>query len=702
MVYPSTYTISARQPHGRRNHRRRAVAGRPHQCTLGGSDCFELHPDEISSYSSAPSMTSLNIAYAGVVKLGGNVQTPIANVSTITIQNNGLLTHWRNSTTALGEVHKLNLTLSSMTINAGGSINVSSMGYTATNGPGAEACGTTAGTYGGYGGDGANPGCDGPVYGSYSAPVNIGSGGFDASGGGAVILNVANTLTVNGSIVANGAFAAQGGSGGSIYLTANSLAGTGTIGAQGGSANYDGGGGGRIAVIGSTASFSGTLNAASNTGIAGRIGGAGTVFVKQSGAIGTLIVDNSSLVSARYAGLPAADYSSSFDAVILAHGGRLKVVDPSTFSITASSPTADGASDELWPDGLVKTPASLTVSSYTLTISSYSTMPSMTTLNLGYGGTFNLGGVTQAPVANVSTITIQNNGVLTHWPNSTTALGEQHKLNLTLSSMTISVGGTINVSSMGYSAANGPGAETCGTASGSYGGFGSDFATPGCAGSPYGSYLTPTNIGSGGFSNSGGGAVILNVTGALTVNGSIQANGAVLNQSGSGGSVYLTVGSLVGSGTISAQGGGGGGTVYDSGSGGRIAVIGSTASFVGTLSAASNSGVAGRIGAAGTVFIKTPVNTNGNLIVNNNNLGSTRSAYLSSSTTSGSYTFDNIFMLGHSSMTFVSFSTVTITGANVFFEGDFTSTAGVNGNLYGGIRYECFLLRFDRDLGLEP
>ena len=699
MAYPSTYTIAASS------------------LTADGTG-NELWPDglvntpaaltvssytlTISSYSSAPTMTSLVIGYAGGLNLGGNTQAPIANVSTITIQNNGLLTHWLNSTTALGEVHKLNLTLSSMTINTGGSINVLGKGYAAANGPGAPLCGNASASYGGYGSGAGSRGGGAAPSGSYSAPVNLGSGGNDIGGGGAVILNVANTLTMNGSIIADGATGAanQAGSGGSVYLTATSLVGNGSISARGAAANFDSGAGGRIAVVASTASFAGTWTAATNTGSGPRLGGAGTIFIKNPGTNGTLIVDNSNFASPRYAGLLPADYTSSFDAVVLSHGGRLKVIYPSTFSITASSPTADGASDELWPDGMVKTPATLTVSSYTLTISSYSTVPSMTSLNLAYGGTFNLGGITQTPVANVSTITILNNGVLTHWANSTTALGEQHKLNLTISSMTISAGGSINVNGMGYTANNGPGKPGgCGTAAGGYGGEGGT-PTAGCQGLSYGSYIAPSNIGSGGTNGAGAGAVILNVTNTLTVNGGILANGVANNQAGSGGSIYITAGVLAGTGTISAQGGGPVNT-FDSGAGGRIAVIGSTASFSGTLSAAAASGSPTRIGAAGTVFVKNP-GTNGILFINNNGNITTRATYLGTATSSGTYTFDSIFMQGSSSMTFVSFSTVTIAGSDVFFDGDFTSTATVNGNLYGGVISNVFTSSLTATWGTSP
>ena len=59
--------------------------------------------------------------------------------------------------------------------------------------------------------------------------------------------------------------------------------------------------------------------------------------------------------------------------------------------------------------------------------------------------------------------------------------------------------------------------------------------------------------------------------------------------------------------------------------------------------------------------------------------------YLSTSTSPLNVTLDSIFTQGKSSASFVSFSTVTIAGPNVFGDGDFTSTVTINGNLYGGV-----------------
>ena len=104
----------------------------------------------------------------------------------------------------------------------------------------------------------------GGAYGSVLLPSDLGSGsgngawGLGGSGGGAIELSVAQTLTLNGTITADGLSSSgptdevSGGSGGSILIMANNLAGGGSVQADGGAGNHDGwseGGGGRIAMF---------------------------------------------------------------------------------------------------------------------------------------------------------------------------------------------------------------------------------------------------------------------------------------------------------------------------------------------------------------------------------------------------------------------------------------------------------------------
>ena len=72
---------------------------------------------------------------------------------------------------------------------------------------------------------------------------------------------------------------------------------------------------------------------------------------------------------------------------------------------------------------------------------------------------------------------------------------------------------------------------------------------------------------------------------------------------GSGGSIWLTVGTLSGAGSITANGGSGAGSLGGGGGGGRIYISSSNNSFTGTLAAYGGGGA--NWGGAGTVLIQT-------------------------------------------------------------------------------------------------
>jgi hypothetical protein len=139
-------------------------------------------------------------------------------------------------------------------IDAGSNINSNGGGYPAQTGPGVPNNVSTTGggaSHGGVGGDWVDTSDPkaGPtysyggttLYGSSSAPIDLGSGS-DGPGGGAIkINNPTGTLTVNGSLLANGS---ANGSGGSIWTNSGTLSGSGAIQAIG----ENRGGGGRIAL----------------------------------------------------------------------------------------------------------------------------------------------------------------------------------------------------------------------------------------------------------------------------------------------------------------------------------------------------------------------------------------------------------------------------------------------------------------------
>ena len=119
----------------------------------------------------------------------------------------------------------------------------------------AGAASRAGGSHGGRGQD-YNANASGPIYGSPTAPVRLGSGGggccgaVAGSGGGRVDLVVGGTLTVDGMIRAdggNGANSSAGASGGSVRLRVDTLTGSGIVRANGGFGERHGGGG-RISI----------------------------------------------------------------------------------------------------------------------------------------------------------------------------------------------------------------------------------------------------------------------------------------------------------------------------------------------------------------------------------------------------------------------------------------------------------------------
>ena len=193
-------------------------------------------------------------------------------------------------------------------IESGGSIDVSAEGYAAESGPGAGNAGYRTGGGGGYGGNGGSvaDASGGVVYGSMTAPTDLGSGGGGATnyfgdmpggaGGGLVKVDVGGNLTVDGMIAANGEDGMDGrggGSGGSIYITAHTLSGTGLLTANGGRGVlvYDdgaGGGGGRVAVYYQDMSrFLGVITVMGGSGY--QYGQEGTIYLKQGEEEGTTV-----------------------------------------------------------------------------------------------------------------------------------------------------------------------------------------------------------------------------------------------------------------------------------------------------------------------------------------------------------------------------------------------------------------------------
>ncbi len=154
----------------------------------------------------------------------------------------------------------------------------------------------TGGSHGGKGGDYTNGRLAGPTYGEYQEPVSFGRGGRtsgtnDHRGGGAIKIE-ADTLTLNGKIIADGAIPPSsshgGGAGGSIWLNVGALtspSGLGEIRANGSDGrNVAGGGGGRIAIFYEVLSGIAENKITVAGGAGNKSGNAGTLYKQQTEA----------------------------------------------------------------------------------------------------------------------------------------------------------------------------------------------------------------------------------------------------------------------------------------------------------------------------------------------------------------------------------------------------------------------------------
>lgn len=246
-------------------------------------------------------------------------------------------------------------------------------------------------------------------------------------------------------------------------------------------------------------------------------------------------------------------------------------------------------------------------------------------------------------------------GTLTHKANNN---AKTYVLNLAVDgNMTIAEGAAVDVDCCGFQQ-NGPGVNN--SNGGVYGGraYGNTTAS-------YGSIREPTDLGSNGKSGAtwaGGGAIMLDVVGTLTVNGTIRSRGGLKTATGggcggSGGSIFLKVGTLAGAsaGLIDANQSSFDDAIY-TGSGGRIAVHQRTATdwsaFAGIIRAFGgkdfqNQGY--KIG-SGTIFKKLPGQTHGDLIVRGG--PTARAGYsitdLSSRITDIDEPFDSVSVSGNS------------------------------------------------------
>lgn len=525
-------------------------------------------------------------------------------LGSVTVQNLGDIDHSDNST---AETYKMDLTVTNLTVNSGGTVNLNGLGYDAGNGPGAGGVISGAG-HGGMGGGSSG----GDTYGSAVEPATLGSGGYSGvSGGGAGKITLSGNLSNAGTISANGTNGSiQGaGAGGSLWIhftgASSAWSGAGSITANGGSeanSSYGNGGGGRIAVTGYvTDTHSGTVSAYGGSG-SGVKGAAGTIFYKTASETnGRLVIDAGSITTGTDKYTKSNVSSLTVDGYVIQNSGVFQIPSGSTLTLASTGSTTHNSGSTLLNRG------TFTSTGFSHTIS----------------GTFIADGTTT-----FGDVTIASGGTLTHSDNST---ADTYRMNITASSVSVNAGGLIDANGLGRdggaadAAGNGSGAGSAGGSAsggggGGYGGAGSNGvgSAAGFGGSTYGSANGSTLLGSGGgggdsdAGGSGGGSIQITTTGNLTVAGTIRANGSVGGSvnygggGGSGGSIYLTVGGNFNcsSGTVTANGGNGGGSLAlgGGGGGGRITRA-VTGTYTDCSSITVSTGTGGSGGSDGTNYV---------------------------------------------------------------------------------------------------
>ena len=496
----------------------------------------------------------------------------------LALQSGAVINH------TVGQAQGVRLTIAqNASIDASSRVKLDGLGNDATVGPGAGANSGGQGGGGGYGGNGGNgDGAGGPSYGSITQPTDLGSGGGSGyygnaagAGGGSIRLVVSGTLQIDGLLSANGNnasyYSSGGGSGGSIYITAGTLSGSGAITSNGGGVYSGGGGGagGRIALYASTTTFPiASVSAAGGSG--SQRGGSGTIYTQFG--------------------------NQNPGSLIVSGGGA--VTDVSSLTSVANISVSGGAVAQ---SGATAVNGSVIVDGGTLALTSRG---------------FSING----------NITVINGGVLRPAAIASASSASQTNMELHVTgNCSIDNSSSITAAGYGYDKTSGPGAGTNSGGQGGGGGFGGSGGNGDAAGGPsYGSITQPTDLGSGGgygyygsYGGAGGGSIRLVVSGTLQIDGSLSANGNSASYynsgGGSGGSIYITAGTLAGSGTITSNGGG----VYSGGgggAGGRIAIYTTSNNFpITSVSAAGGSG--SQRGGAGTIYTQFGSQNPGSLIV---------------------------------------------------------------------------------------
>lgn len=573
---------------------------------------------------------------------------PGLTADTVTIGNGSIMTcagPCNDATNSVGtfvEAGRVWIDCRDLSIDEGGAIDVTSKGFAGTDkrenpswtnkgmGPGFGRAESFGGSHGGV----SKPDADGVIYGSIEAPVTPGSGGGGAmhgnggAGGGIVRIQASGTITVNGSIRANGGVgrdANSSGAGGSIFLTCARFVGAqGLVQAAGGSGhsfrqnnNPMNGGGGRISVV----TTSPSQNAVSGMRFDVSYGplSSGDFVTNNRAECGTLYFSDASLFLAQEGlGFAGQLYIPGFDAWTT--DGDYVLTDPLRFTadgfrlsvggdLIVSGPMAklEMVGNNVMPakkidhtnqhlsitaDRLLRvhggqTPWALDVAGDFQLIdnakaSFFPAVTAMTDESTAYGGNIAVQGALSLAAGSVlATRCDPTNGA---------------SVAISADSVTIAEDALITAVDFGYAHQVGPGKGWGRTIGGGYGGTGGNFNTNANGtvrdGATYGDPLRPWQPGSGGGyawnnvgTRGGGGAIRIRAARTFRLDGALDASAPNLGTyattgGGSGGSIFVECKSFLGTGSLRADGGSilkaynySNGTPYvAAGGGGRIAV----------------------------------------------------------------------------------------------------------------------------------
>lgn len=529
----------------------------------------------------------------------------VLQATNVTLWNKGVLTlppaYTNNQMSNL-----VYIVCSNFLLGANGSIDAAGKGYAGgagLSGSGYNGNGPGKG-YGGYYGNGAGHGGAGGWYAGLSvgaeydatnAPLLPGSGGgggcnviSGGAGGGVVRIEASGSVTINGVLSVNGVApagnSAGGGSGGSVYIECDTFGGTdGQISAAGGNggANTTGGGGGRIAVIYSN--LAETVDVRWNAE-RGRSINYNAGWDWRSAQKGTIYFPDIALWNKR----------------VTDAGGVLQGMTGRVFFAAVTN----------WStDTLVVTNASVYLSDFVLSVEGLivqangmlgmygGVLDCMNNVILTNGGSLcafsrptNGVGADYGMLANIGgAVKIASNSwcyLVSHTNNGGAPL-------INVGSLFVDNGGGIGADGMGFVGGLGgsaAGVNGYGPGKGLGGYYGSGAAHGGAGGWYPGSGnsveydaaeapLLPGSGGGGGCSSiaggAGGGAIRIQATGSVIVNGTISANGVSMGGNGGGGgggSVYIRCDTFGGSnGQVTAAGGNSG--PGSAGGGGRIALV---------------------------------------------------------------------------------------------------------------------------------